>query len=556
MGAAQSSTGASSGVGTATVEVKESYYELLGVQRQATDEEIKKAYRKKALELHPDRNYGSEESATKLFAEVRAAYEVLSDPQERAWYDSHESAILRGGDGRTEDQHFEGDIRVTTADDITRIIGKFNSNLEFSDAPSGFYGFLRETFDHLAREEQVAAEIEGLDIPDYPTFGHKEDEYDDVVRSFYAAWSGFATKKTFSWKDHYRLSEAPDRRYRRLMEKENKRARAEGIQEFNEVVRALVGFVRRRDPRYVSNTQTEAERQKALRDAANAQAARARRANEAKLQEEVPEWTKVREPEELDDSAESEIEEEHFECVACNKTFKSEKQYDAHEKSKKHQKAVHSMKRKMQKENNNLSLDSELSSSGFGTPATVDAAESDGDWTEQVIEEEHSSPIMVSEDEIDPETIQSMDNLHVEDADNARADENDEASEPATSSGDESQDSDYAPRSAVKARSLKHPADDTTTTPKKADPPPDPEAPHESHDSKSKLGKAAQKRAKKAAAAATAAADTDKKHSCAVCNATFPSKTRLFQHIKDFGHAAPVPAGGGGGGKGRKGKGR
>lgn len=43
---------------------------------------LKKAYKKKALELHPDRNFQNEEKATKLFAEVQAAYEILSDPQE------------------------------------------------------------------------------------------------------------------------------------------------------------------------------------------------------------------------------------------------------------------------------------------------------------------------------------------------------------------------------------------------------------------------------------------------------------------------------------------
>ncbi|KAJ9628813.1 hypothetical protein H2203_002716 [Taxawa tesnikishii (nom. ined.)] len=243
-----------------------------------------RAYRKKALELHPDRNYGNVEWATKLFAEVQAAYEVLSDPQERAWYDSHESAILRGDDAGSEEQHFEGNIKMTTADDIARMVRKFNSGVEFSDSPSGFFGFLRETFEQLAKEEQAAASWEGLDVPDYPSFGHRDDEYDDVAKPFYSVWMSFATRKTFAWKDKYRLSEAPDRRYRRLMEKENMKAREEGIREFNEAVRSLVAFVRKRDPRYIPNTQTEAERQKVLRDAAAAQAARARAANEAKLQ--------------------------------------------------------------------------------------------------------------------------------------------------------------------------------------------------------------------------------------------------------------------------------
>jgi DnaJ family protein A protein 5 len=70
----------------------------IGITTQTDRDRIKKAYRKKALELHPDRNYGNVENATKKFAEVQSAYEILSDPQERAWYDSHRDAILRNQD--------------------------------------------------------------------------------------------------------------------------------------------------------------------------------------------------------------------------------------------------------------------------------------------------------------------------------------------------------------------------------------------------------------------------------------------------------------------------
>src|SRR5262249_21304200 len=66
-----------------------------------------------------------------------------------------------------------------------------------------------------------------------------------------------------------------------------------------------------------------------------------------------------------------------------------------------------------------------------------------------------------------------------------------------------------------------------------------------------KMGKAAQKRAKKAAQQ-DSSKQTDLKFKCARCDAAFPSRTRLFQHIKDFGHAAPVPKSA----KAAKGKGR
>ncbi|HET9012033.1 MAG TPA: molecular chaperone DnaJ [Gemmatimonadaceae bacterium] len=74
------------------------FYGVLGVERTAADDDIKKAYRKLAMTYHPDRNGGSKE-AEERFKEITEAYDVLRDPQKRAAYDRYGEAGLRGGAG-------------------------------------------------------------------------------------------------------------------------------------------------------------------------------------------------------------------------------------------------------------------------------------------------------------------------------------------------------------------------------------------------------------------------------------------------------------------------
>jgi len=82
---------------------KRDYYDILGVKRNASDEEIKRSFRKLALQYHPDRN--QESDATEKFKEINEAYQILSDREKRAAYDQFGHA---GVSGNASSQGFEG----------------------------------------------------------------------------------------------------------------------------------------------------------------------------------------------------------------------------------------------------------------------------------------------------------------------------------------------------------------------------------------------------------------------------------------------------------------
>src|SRR2546423_4873064 len=76
---------------------KRDYYEVLGVSRNVTDEEVKKAFRRLAKQYHPDAN--KEQGAESRFVEINEAYEVLSDTQKRSAYDRYGHSGLGNGMG-------------------------------------------------------------------------------------------------------------------------------------------------------------------------------------------------------------------------------------------------------------------------------------------------------------------------------------------------------------------------------------------------------------------------------------------------------------------------
>ena len=78
---------------------KADYYEVLSVSRTASDQELKAAYRKLAMQYHPDRNPG-DHTAEEKFKECSEAYSVLSDPEKRAAYDRYGHAAFQNGGGK------------------------------------------------------------------------------------------------------------------------------------------------------------------------------------------------------------------------------------------------------------------------------------------------------------------------------------------------------------------------------------------------------------------------------------------------------------------------
>lgn len=102
------------------------YYQVLGVPRNATEEDIKKAYRKLAMQYHPDRNPGREEWANERFKEINEAFGVLGDPEKRWQYDQF------GTVGNVGDV-FGSPFTRTTFEDLMRDFGGSNLRFDFLD---------------------------------------------------------------------------------------------------------------------------------------------------------------------------------------------------------------------------------------------------------------------------------------------------------------------------------------------------------------------------------------------------------------------------------------
>lgn len=361
----------------------------MGVKRDAGDDDLKKAYRKLALKWHPDKNLDNAEEAAEHFKLIQAAYDVLSDPQERAWYDNHRDALLKGGvSGEYEDDS----IDLLQYFTVTCYSG-------FGDDEKGFYSVYRNLFESIVKEEMEHSKEDDEEEDEFPSFGDSQSDYDTVVHLFYAYWQSFCTRKNFAWKEEYDTRQASNRWEKRAMEKENKKVRDKARKERGELVRQLVAYVRKRDRRVQAHKKL-VEEQNAEKAKKVEELRRKQKLHQAKLAEEYKEqsWAAMSELEkelqqieaqygkEFGDASESEEDDgvdaadqpdrggdtepaegedgvmdyyDDLYCPACDKAFKSDKAAKNHEKSKKHREMVALLRQQLEEEDEALSLNSQ-----------------------------------------------------------------------------------------------------------------------------------------------------------------------------------------------------
>jgi DnaJ family protein A protein 5 len=231
---------------------KECHYAVLEVERTAAEDDLKKAYRRQALKWHPDKNPDRLDEANRRFRLIQEAYEILSDPHERAWYDNHRESILNRmlielyvtlnnqilnsahkpstGNAAGSGKRSSG-TAASGYFEIIDVMQYFTTSVfeGFDDKnPRSFYCVYRNLFDELRKQEQDAVQSyqndQNHDYADddddgddggeagaarpvlFTTFGDSTADH-SALRTFYNFWLNFTTRLSFSWCDQYRLSE-------------------------------------------------------------------------------------------------------------------------------------------------------------------------------------------------------------------------------------------------------------------------------------------------------------------------------------------------------------
>ncbi|GAA6230055.1 dnaJ homolog subfamily C member 21 isoform X1 [Lates japonicus] len=522
------------------------HYEVLGVKRDAGDDDLKKAYRKLALKWHPDKNLDNAEEAAEQFKLIQAAYDVLSDPQERAWYDNHREALLKGG--------LSGDYEDDSIDLLQYFTVTCYSG--YGDDEKGFYTVYRNLFESIVKEEMEHGKVEDEEEEEeFPPFGDSQSDYDTVVHVFYGYWQSFCTRKNFAWKEEYDTRQASNRWEKRAMEKENKKTRDKARKERNELVRQLVAFVRKRDRRVQAHRKL-VEEQNAEKVKKVEELRRKQKLSQAKLAEEYREqsWAAMSElekelqqieaqyGEEFGDASESEEEEQDMDtreknseeggdadqpdgeeltidyyddlyCPACDKSFKSDKAMKNHEKSKKHREMVALLRQQLEEEEESLGLN-------------LDEKEGREEENEQEEEEEEEEEEAEEEEEEKPRQKlskkQKRKKKRQEVVHQSAPKEEEEKPTPTTCEED-------APEKSA----------DPSEPEKQDDPPPTDVKSSGKTKGKKGGGKDKPKNAK-LNAGGEQCPEKEVNLRCVTCNYEFPTRNKLFDHLKTSGHATAL----------------
>ncbi|XP_068144839.1 dnaJ homolog subfamily C member 21 [Drosophila tropicalis] len=510
------------------------YYEELCIPRESNDSDIKTAYRKLALKWHPDKNPDCLAEAKEKFQLIQQAYEVLSDAQERAWYDNHREQILRGRNSEYSEKSLD-------------VFQFFTSSCYkgYGNDDQSFYSVYREVFVKIALEDQeFTNDLDGLDLA--PEFGYANSSYEDVVGPFYAYWQAYTTKKTYEWLCPYDVREIKERFILRKVEKEMKKIVQAARKDRSEEVRNLVSFVRKRDLRVQAYRQILEERAEANRlkqEEKRKEQLRKRQQELAEIKKnkvvnegyeeqlkqleqqygsETDEYTdadnnEAEDGSDDDSNADDDNEETELEyvddlyCVACNKSFKNAKARANHEESKKHRENVERLCEEMENEEDAYQqMEESLDDLQLNSDHKEDAEEEDAEADEIEVEEEISiskrnkkckkskkvTSKLLTEEDID-------DNLEFE----------------ALKSESENEDdwNNKGKKSAKKTR------EQSTAT--KA------------------IDEIASAPATKLSPAAADSTDStiSPQHTCVTCRLAFDSKNKLFAHLKKTNHGVYIP---------------
>ncbi|XP_063695606.1 dnaJ homolog subfamily C member 21 [Culicoides brevitarsis] len=487
------------------------YYEVLEVARDADDAQIKSSYRKLALKWHPDKNINNEAEAKEQFQLVQQAYEVLSDPQERAWYDNHRDEILKGKNTDYEEEALDVFQYFTAS-----CYKGYDKN-----EPKNFYAVYSDVFSQIFSEDfeyMTEEEIEAV-----PIFGDADSDYETVVRPFYAFAESYSTKKSYAWLFPHDVTEKIHRKINKLMDKENKKIQLKARKERNEEVRNLVNFVKKRDRRvaaYKKLLEEKAEENRIKSEKIRLE--QMRRKEEELREQELKHANGVlnkgyeEQLEQLESAyaklytQDSEEEEEDSDnddvlyCEACNRLFKDENSYKNHLSTKKHKANV--MLLEIQQSKNEI----------------------DEEETENP--ENHEQEKSNNDEEVSPEPKKRGKNKKQKGKKPiSRVSESSETEihEPAiTLESKPDDDDDFAwddgnkksKKGKGKGKNTKNVAKQEPTTASSA--PTEEKVPQKSQP-------------------AASSASQDLK--CATCNNSFPSKNKLFNHLKQSGHSVYLP---------------